>query len=128
MNKIFKGLVIALFCSMFLPWFSFDVAVTGCQWGFYFLHLLAVPFAIIGVCLYILTDRNPLYVMLMELGLISVPTVLVYAMATWHVMGITGEASVRTGLHTALPTFWVTMGLSVAAFFAYQLCLLLKKN
>lgn len=127
-EKIFMALSIASFCSLFLPWFSFDVAVTGCQWGFYFLPLFAVPFMFIGICQFILTDKNPLYAALMEVSLISVPVLLVYKMATWHVMFITGEASLQTGLYTALPTFWVAMGLAVAAFLAYQPCLLRKKK
>ena len=127
-ERIFLLLSAASFCSMFLPWFSFDVQVTGVQWGYYFFLPMVIPFILIIACYSVFDSQNSLRVILMELSLISVPLLLVYELINWHVAFITGEPSLRTGLRTALPTFWIAMGLSLAAFLAYQLCLPRKRS
>lgn len=125
-ERIFLALVAASFASIFLPWFSFDIQLTGCQWGVQFLFPMIIPFALIVIGQAALTERSALSIALMELSLLAVPALMVYEMSHWHVMFITGEPSLQTGLHTALPTFWIALGLSLASFLAFQPYLLEK--
>jgi len=126
-EKAFMVVSIAACLSMFLPWFSFNPAVTGYMWGFDFLPHWVVPISFILAYHFFLDKRNKACVILMELSLLAVPCVLLYDMAAWHFMGITGEVSLQIGLTTAQPGFWVAAGLSVASFLAYQATLLNKR-
>lgn len=126
-EKIFMAVSLAACLSMFLPWFSFNPGITGYMWGFSFFPHWLVPITFILVYQFLLDEKNAGYVILMELSLLAVPCVLLYDMAAWHVMAVTGEASLQTGLATAQPTFWVTAGLSIASFLTYQATLLKKK-
>ncbi len=126
-EKIFMAVSLAACLSMFLPWFSFNPGITGYMWGFSFFPHWLVPIAFILVYQFLLDEKNVVCVILMELSLLAVPCVLLYDMATWHVMSITGEISLQTGLTTAQPTFWAAAGLSIASFLTYQATLLKKK-
>ncbi|MEA4964477.1 MAG: hypothetical protein VB055_01475 [Oscillospiraceae bacterium] len=108
----------ATVCTMAFPWFSFDLSVMAC-YGFCVLPAIFVPMLLIAVFLV----RNSFLRwehILMELSLLFLPLCFIYYFLMWHVPNITGKINLQTSLRTALPAFWVALGLSIAMFLLYQ--------
>lgn len=130
-NKLYvclQILCVATFCSMFLPWFSFNVAVAGSYWGINALRVAWIPFLYMAMYLFVLDRSKTWQIFFMEVALIAVPCIFVYELMNWPKEFITSNMSLGANLQTALPGFWVATSLALLSLVFYQIVLLYGKN
>lgn len=109
------------FCSLCLPWFSFDPQMTGYQWGI----VQGIPAVVAGIaalqlCRTLSPGRAAWGAII--LLLLFMPMWDVFRFFTWHYMTITGKISLRLSLEAAQPGFYISLGLSPVPLIVFLLC------
>lgn len=106
--------------SIFLPWFTYNPDVMGYCWGFQFLKWMILPLLIIGVFLFRIQSGKLLF-FLAEMSIIAILAIFVMALGRWQeICNIIEGFQWKDGLHTALPTFWISAGLFLLFFILLQ--------
>lgn len=104
-----------------LPWFSFNPAVTGWQWG-YTRGWLAVVTGVTALVLCLKLQAGRRADLAVTGLLLCAPVWYFYQFFTWHVAFVTGQVSLRTSLQVTYPGFYVALLLSIVPVAAYWLC------
>lgn len=120
------GIYLLSLISVFLPWFTYNASVMGYCWGFYFLKWLALPLGMIALYLFA-PKSNKAFLFLAEAGSIANLVILVIAFGKWQeVCNINSGFHWKDGLHTALPTYWISAALFLIFFAVFQADLLAR--
>ena len=115
-NSACKGLYLLTLLTLILPWFTYNASMMGYCWGYQFLLLFALPCCMTGLFLFKFPHSIP-FRTLGQLSALANLGILVYALGCWQThCNIRSGFHFLDGLHTALPTYWLSLGLHSAFF------------
>ncbi len=109
--------------SLCLPWFTFNPKVMGYCHGYAFLRYLLVPMGVLALCL-VCRGQRGLRILLSELSLAAILGTVIGALGAWQEVGNIKEGfDWATGLRTAVPTYWLSVILTMVLAVMTQLAL-----
>lgn len=125
LSRKFFAVSVLLSAGCFLcPWFTFNAEIAGYYWG-----LKALPYVSLFYCCivwyYTLERRSPISVLLMEISLVAIPLVMVWAYFRWPLAANIGHIGfsemLRLGERCIQQPYWVGLAASVASLLLFQL-------
>ena len=123
-NAAARGAYILFFLSLLLPWFTYNASVMGYCWGTAFAKWYLIPLFIFGMHLFVFPDSKPMLA-LSKLCIAAFVCIYIFAFGRWQeVCNISSGFQWSDGLHTAMPTFWI----SAAVFSAFSVIFLARPS